>query len=229
MPAVPTYVPQIPIQPQFRPQSFWDDLSSAVNTVAQVAGTAGQIANQLGPFLPFQAQPQLPMQAQPQFRPQSFWDDLSNAVNTAARVAGTATQIAGQIAPFLPFQAQPQIPGYAPAAAMPTAPQAQFRPQSFWDDLSSAVNTVAQVAGTAGQIANQLGPFLPFQAQPQLPMQAQPQFRPQSFWDDLSNAVNTAARVAGTATQIAGQIAPFLPFQAQPQIPGYTAGYPAYR
>ena len=139
-----------------------------------------------------------------------------------------------QIGSFLPFSATPQ----APPMGQPQAAQGQPQvlPQSFWDDLGSAISTIGQAANTVGQVASTAGQvghaFGLFNAAPQAPPTAPPQadpaqpgqtplaapagaVLPQTFRDELARVMQGAVSLA--IQQMQAQRAANIGYAAAPQ------------
>ncbi|HEY4544937.1 MAG TPA: hypothetical protein VIG90_00740 [Pedomonas sp.] len=191
----------------------------------------------------FQQQQQQPFGQQ--FAPQGFFGDLLKQYGgTAGGAIGglfgqpgigqTIGNIAGRLGGLLPFQSAPQFPLLAALQQQQQQPFGQqFQPQGFFGDLLKQYGGTAggAIGGLFGQpgigqsignIAGQLGNFLPFQSSPQ--------FQPQGFFGDLLKQYGGAAggAIGGLFGQpgigqsignIAGRLGGLLPFQSAPQFP----------
>jgi hypothetical protein len=194
----------------YRPQGFWDDVSSAVNTIAPIAVPIITSLLAAGPPQSLQQQgglqqgqgfraqgTGLPLQQQQgaMYRPQGFWDDVSSAVNTIAPIA--VPIITSLLAAGPPQNLQQGF--RTQGAGMPMQQQGgMYRPQGFWDDISSAVNTIAPIAVPIITSLLAAGPpqtAQGFRAQAAgLPMQGLG-YQPQSFWDDISNVTRVVVPI----------------------------------
>ncbi|MGZ8340091.1 MAG: hypothetical protein ACXWU9_10970 [Telluria sp.] len=230
--------------------------------------TIGGVAGQLGKLLPFGADPvaaayaqQLQQAQQQQFSPQGWGGNLLSKIGQPlgstvggwfgnAGLGSTIGGAVGQLGKLLPFGADPVAAAYAQQLQ---AQQQQLAPQGWIGDLIGRVaepigSTVGGwlgnegVGSTIGEVAGQLGQFLPFGADPvaaayaqqqmQQAAQQQQQLAPQGWFGNIIGQVGQPLggaigglfgnRSAGQAIGgIAGQLGSLLPFGAEPQGAGF--------